>query len=265
MINLNDKKIRQELVGRYLNAETTLEEERLLADFLGAPDIILSTEEEKVLLLLQSSNLIESADISSEKADEFDRLMQSGRSSRKGKSVAIRWIISAAAAVIIAVLLLPTLHVSRTKEKPEIAMTTPAETDVKSAQATKIENSNIPAKDKAPIAVTRRAHEGTQETKRALTLFAKKKVQPHECGENSMERQNRTETQEAQGISTSELLETIQILSVMETNDIIITASSKNDGFIIKTTNSNEPSGTYMLKRSSDNTSIEIKPLYINI
>ena len=38
MINLNDKKIRQELVRRYLNAETTLEEERLLAE-TGQPDI----------------------------------------------------------------------------------------------------------------------------------------------------------------------------------------------------------------------------------
>ena len=51
MKNLNDKKIRQELVRRYLNAETTLEEERLLADFLSNPNIVLSTEEETVLLL----------------------------------------------------------------------------------------------------------------------------------------------------------------------------------------------------------------------
>ena len=31
MINLNDEKIRQELVRRYLNAETTFEEKRTLA------------------------------------------------------------------------------------------------------------------------------------------------------------------------------------------------------------------------------------------
>ena len=86
MINLNDKKIRQELVRRYLNAETTLEEERLLADFLSNPNIVLSTEEENVLLLLQSSSLIGIADISSEKADEFDRLTQCGHSKRQNES-----------------------------------------------------------------------------------------------------------------------------------------------------------------------------------
>ena len=76
MINLNDEKIRQELVRRYLNAETTFEEERLLADFLSGTGIALSAEEEDVLLMLQTSNLIGWPEISEEKADEFDRLMQ---------------------------------------------------------------------------------------------------------------------------------------------------------------------------------------------
>ena len=53
---LNDKNTRQELVRRYLNAETTLEEERLLADFLADNTAALSTEEEDVLLLLQMSD-----------------------------------------------------------------------------------------------------------------------------------------------------------------------------------------------------------------
>ena len=76
MINVNDEKIRQELVRRYLNVETTLEEERLLTDFLSAPDTVLSAEEKDVLLLLRSSDLIERTDISEKKAEEFDRLVQ---------------------------------------------------------------------------------------------------------------------------------------------------------------------------------------------
>ena len=91
MINLNDEKIRQELIRRYLNAETTLEEERLLADFLSDTNIALSTEEEDILLVLQTSNIIGRPEVSEEKAEEFDRLMQ--RESKKSKIVSLRWIV----------------------------------------------------------------------------------------------------------------------------------------------------------------------------
>ncbi|MBO4814806.1 MAG: hypothetical protein J5523_07595 [Muribaculaceae bacterium] len=173
------------------------------------------------------------------------------------------WRKIAAAAVISAILLLPTLNISRTKENSEIAITTPVKTDVKSEQATKVVNANITAEDKVPTAdiATHKVFDTKQKTKRAPALLAQKKVPQHKCGENIQEKQKRIETPEIKDISTSELLETIHILSVMETNDIIITASSKNDGFILKTTNSNGPSETYMLKRSSDSTSIEIKSL----
>lgn len=271
MINLNDKKIRQELVRRYLNAETTLEEERLLADSLSNPNIVLSTEEENVLLLLQSSSLIGIADISSEKADEFDRLTQCGHSKRKGNPVAIRWVVSAAAAVLIAVLIFPSLHINRTKAKPEVAKTTPAKTtpaktEVKLLQTTKVVNADLTAEDKVPLAdATHESLDSKQTPKGVPSHLAERKDPRHEHGENNIKKQSRIEAPESQDISTSELLETIHILSVMETNDFIITASSKNDGFIIKTTNSNESSGTYMLKRSSDGTSIEIKSQAINL
>ena len=182
MTNLIDKKERQELIRRYLKAETTLEEERLLADFLSGTDITLSTEEEDVLLMLQTSNLIGRPEISKEKADEFDRLMQ--RESKKSKIVALRWIVSAVAAVICVVFFLPIHHTDNAEEKPEI--------------------------------------------------------------------------------TTSELLETINILSDVGTDDMTITASSCNDGFIIKTSSPNEPPSSYMLRRCSDGTSIELKSQLIN-
>ena len=182
MVNFNDKKERQELIRRYLNAKTTLEEERLLAGFLSDPDIALSAEEEDVLLMLQTSNLIRRPEISREKADEFDRLMQ--RRGKKSKIVALRWIISAAAAIICAVLFLPVRPTDNAKEQTEI--------------------------------------------------------------------------------STSELLEAINILSDIGGDDMTITASSCNDGFIIKTSTSNEPTSSYMLRRCSDGTSIELKSQVIN-
>lgn len=182
MINLNDEKIRQELIRHYLNADTTLEEERLLADFLSDTDIALSAEEEDVMLMLQTSNLIGRPEISKEKADEFDRLMQRG--SKKSKIIALRWIVSAVAAIICVVFFLPIHHTDNAEEKTEI--------------------------------------------------------------------------------TTSELLETITILSDIGADDMTITAFSCNDGFIIKTSSPNEPPSSYMLKRCSDGTSIELKSQLIN-
>ena len=208
MINLKEKKIRQEFVRRYLNAETTQEEEQLLAEFLSNADIALTCDEEDVLLMLQSSKLIKQRDITTDKADEFDRLMNKGRGKRNG-IVAIRWVASAAAAVICLALLIPKLRIDRSKDEHEVAMTVPPVTDVESAEAS-----------------------------------------------------------EAHSISTSELLETVHILSEMisemNSDDIIITASSCHDGFIVKTANSNGPSSSYMLKRCSDGTSIELTSQSIN-
>lgn len=204
MINLKEKKIRQEFVRRYLNAETTQEEEQLLAEFLSNADIALTCDEEDVLLMLQSSKLIKQRDITTDKADEFDRLMNKGRGKRNG-IVAIRWVASAAAAVICLALLIPKLRIDRTKDEHEVAMTVPPVTDVESAEAS-----------------------------------------------------------EAHSISTSELLETVHILSEMNSDDIIITASSCHDGFIVKTASSNGPSSSYMLKRCSDGTSIELTSQSIN-
>lgn len=121
MKNLNDKNTRQELVRRYLNAETTLEEERLLADFLTDTDAALSQEEEDVRLLLQMSDCMEQSAISEEKADEFDRLMQRDR--HKSRIVTLRWIVtSAAAAVIIAFVYITSRQHMDTPTDKSIAM-----------------------------------------------------------------------------------------------------------------------------------------------
>ena len=201
MTNLNDEKIRQELVRRYLNAETTLEEERMLADFLCDTDIVLSAEEEDILLMLQTSDFIGRPEISEEKAKEFDRLMQ--RRDEKSKTIALRWIVFAAAAIICAFLFMPVRLTDNAEEQPGLTMVTPDGSDITSAEKTG-------------------------------------------------------------SISTPELLEAIKILSDIGTDDMTITASSSNDGFIIKASTSNEPPSSYMLKRCSDGTSIELKSLFIN-
>ena len=102
MINLNDTNTRMQLVSRYLNAETTLEEEQLLRQYYAQTDDVLSPEESEVRqLMLFSASLAGEYELSEEKADEFDRLMAQRRFRRNVPY----WIASAAAAVIAAFLL----------------------------------------------------------------------------------------------------------------------------------------------------------------
>lgn len=203
MMNLNDMTIRMQLVRRYLNADTTIEEEQMLRQFYAQTDEVLTPEENDVrLLIMSSARFAGEFALSEEKADEFDRIMLKD-SGKKSRYVAIRWVASVAAAVICAVMFLPFRHADNAGEQPQVAMVNP-------------EGSNM-----AP-------------------------------------------TQEPGNISTSELLETVRFLSEIGTDDIIITASSGNEGFIVKTIDSNGPSTSYMLKRCSDGTSIELKTQLIN-
>ena len=251
MTNLNDKKLRQELIRGYLNAETTLEEECLLADFLSDTDIALSAEEEDVLLMLQISNLIGRPEISKEKADEFDRLMQIG--SKKSKIVALRWIVSAVAVILCVVLFWPVYPTDNAGEHPELTMVIPTGSNITSNQEPRNISTNIITEEQTlNIEKT---------TKKKL---AENRATEHKHCKGSIRKQAQTGTVKTQDISTSELLETINILSDVGTDDITITASSCNDGFIIKTSTSNEPPSSYMLKRCSDGTSIELKSQLIN-
>lgn len=177
MTNLNDITKRRQLAEKYLNVETTVEEERMLRDFYSHAEEPLAPEDEDMRLLMDATKRLSSGFVlSGEKAEEFDRLMQ--KRSKKSKIVALHWIVSAAA-IICAVLFLPVRPTDNAKAQTEI--------------------------------------------------------------------------------STSELLEAINILSDVGGDDMTITASSCNDGFIIKTSTSNEPPNSYMLRRCSDGTSIEIK------
>ena len=181
MTILNDIAKRRQLAEKYLNAETTVEEERMLRDFYSHAEEPLAPEDEDMRLLMDATNRLSGGFVlSDEKTKGFDRLMQ-----RRGgkKIVVLRWIVSAAA-IICAVLFLPVRPTDKAKEQPEI--------------------------------------------------------------------------------STSELLEAINILSDVGGDDMTITASSCNDGFIIKTSTSNEPPSSYMLKRCSDGTSIVLKSQLIN-
>ena len=78
MKDLNDKALRQQLTERYLNADTTTEEEVALANFYRQNHEVLSAEEEIVRqLVLASTQFNSEFTLSDEKVEEFDRIMAS--------------------------------------------------------------------------------------------------------------------------------------------------------------------------------------------
>lgn len=125
MKNLNDTTIRMQLVNRYLNAETTIEEEQMLRQYYAQTEEVLTPEENDVRLLIMSSvRFAGEFALSEEKADEFDRLM----AKKPAKRVALYWIVSAAAAVIVAFFLSISKQTDETPSQPQIANATPKAT-----------------------------------------------------------------------------------------------------------------------------------------
>ena len=78
MSKLHDKRIRLLMVKRYLNAETSIEEERELGEFYATTTEKLTSEDEDVRLLLQATSTNdENFELSKSKVAEFDSMMDS--------------------------------------------------------------------------------------------------------------------------------------------------------------------------------------------
>ena len=106
MKELNDKALRQQLIQRYLDGETTIEEEQALARFYLLSDGNFSAEEEAVRqLVLATSHLAGDFTPSAEKAEEFDRIMT--KTSRNRRIGLWPWLAAACAAAILVIFLAP--------------------------------------------------------------------------------------------------------------------------------------------------------------
>lgn len=107
MTNMNNKTIRQIIVQKYLDAETSVEEENALFDFYNQTNLSLDDEEEMVRqLILSTSHLTDHFEPSDDKVREFDRIMSEKDYMILRKTI-WHWIAAACIAVILVVLLAP--------------------------------------------------------------------------------------------------------------------------------------------------------------
>ena len=109
MTDLNDKKKRHELIRRYLEAETTIEEERQLLEYFMHAEEELTPEEEDVRLVILSTNWhVEVNGLNDEKEAEFDKMMKRDTVDWKSHKIPsnMSWAFSVVAALILALCLI---------------------------------------------------------------------------------------------------------------------------------------------------------------
>ena len=133
MKELNNKSLRQQLIQRYLDAETSVAEEQALADFYRHTHDNLSADEETVRqLVLVTSCPVDDFNLSDEKAQEFDQIMLLTSQRKPRRVIFWPWVAAACVIGILAIFLtlpkneneVPTdrlnVQVSRlTKEEPQ--------------------------------------------------------------------------------------------------------------------------------------------------
>lgn len=119
MTDLNNKAKRQEMIQRYLNADTSIEEERLLLDYYTHAKNELPPEEEDAKLIITTINKRRiNVELSDKKEKEFDKMMKEhkeiGTIKTRKKASILSWPTLFAAAVILAFV----LTTKKTEENP---------------------------------------------------------------------------------------------------------------------------------------------------
>ena len=213
------------LLERFVQGLTTESEEQLLSDYFSTAEAI--PEEWMVYKELFDSFSTDVYDFSEDEKDAM--LAQVPR--KKAKSARL-WIWAAAAcAVAVMVIAIPMMRNSR-----EMA--------------------------RKPVAEVRRQ----AEVKRVVETtpdVPTQKVEPRaEMAPKPAKSAGRPQEKETERISTPELLEAVALLADVVPDDIVI--SSQDDEFKVSTVSDNGSSNSYMLRRGSGESSIELISQSIN-
>ena len=87
-MDIRNKEIRKELIVRYLDAETSLSEEKLLVGYYWENEVV--DEDEQDIARMIRMDYVNTALLSDEGADEYDRIVKG--TTPKIKRISVRWI-----------------------------------------------------------------------------------------------------------------------------------------------------------------------------
>lgn len=213
------------LLERFVQGLTTESEEQLLSDYFSTAEAI--PEEWMVYKELFDSF---STDVYDFSEDEKDAML--ARVPRKKAKSARLWIWAVAAcAVVVMVIAIPMMRNSE-----EMA--------------------------RKPVAEVRRQAEVKRVVENTLDVPTQTAEPRAEMAPKPAKSAGRPQEKETERISTPELLEAVALLADVVPDDIVI--SSQDDEFKVSTVSDNGSSNSYMLRRGSGESSIELISQSIN-
>ena len=255
----------EELLQRFFDGQTTENEEQLLADYFRNAESI--PEEWQVYKEIFNSFKTDAYDFCQEELDAILVLAD-----KKSKAVCLLpWASVACVVAIVGLLVWHPWVENPISEAPSVAQ-------VKTKETTK-DSADINVEEKL-LVVEERVHEQTLAKQDNSSLLAeaklsmrkrneKKEALPRQKNENKLPRSTKETKQTVQPanskeITTSELLETINLLVDVGNENITITSLPDNEGFAVKTISYGGESNSYLLKRCTENSSLELKSQVIN-
>ena len=118
-MDINNKEIRKTLIAKYLDAETSLAEERMLVDYyLGNKDV--DEDEQAIAQMIRMENFQASL-LSDEGVEEYDRIVS--KTKQESKRIPLRWMawVGGIAASIALLLMMYPISTSPKVNTAEIA------------------------------------------------------------------------------------------------------------------------------------------------
>lgn len=249
----------EKLLGKFLEGQTTEAEEQILSDFFSnVQDIPAKWESHR--LLFQSFK----TDAYGFCEEDIDDMLVSKSDRRTVVLRLITWVSAACVAVAIVLLacfasnndngLQPT---TKMVSKNEIVKRDSVDsiTPEKHSPQTLLANENSHAESDA-----------IHRNKKNRNLLAKSSGQQNKKHQDEKETKSvKAKSQTTNEISTIELIEAINVLDDVSSNDISVSVSSHKNGFIINTHSTNGPTNSYILRKCADGSSLEMKTRIINL
>ena len=232
------------LLEKFLEGQSTETEEQTLSEYFDSADDVPA--EWAAYQELFRSFTTDAYDFSDEEIDA----MLAPTPSKKGIVVSLlRW--SAVACAIIAVLAGAWLYYKDIAPSPTISQ---------KPVITQNEVKKVAEKNGEDKKVTMR------EKIESPTLLAHKEQQPvmkHRKKAKHIAKKEAT-AQTTDEVSTSELLETVNVLTTMDAEDASITAKPHKNGFLVNVMCTDGEASSFLLQRSSDGTSLKLTTQLIN-
>lgn len=232
------------LLEKFLEGQSTEAEEQTLSEYFDSADDVPA--EWVAYQELFRSFTTDAYDFSNEEIDA----MLAPTPSKKGIVVSwLRW--SAVACAIIAVLAGAWLYYKDIAPSPTISQ---------KPVITQNEVKKVAEKNGEDKKVTMR------EKIESPTLLAHKELQPamKHCKKAKRIAENEVQASTTDEVSTTELLETVNVLTTMDAEYASITAKPHKNGFLVNVMCTDGEASSFLLQRSSDGTSLKLTTQLIN-